>query len=213
MNYKKLSQLLSVFVVLLVGVTGVLVFDKFSGKSKISQFPEPDSRTEVSFGRAEELPVEVDREKSTDQAKPEPKDDAKVFEKISQTAKGYEYTNSEFGFSITFPTSWEGLTTRRVGRADAYRYGDTIIYFQVPASECAGTPNPATGNCYVSPFAVSVNPSYTGAKIGTTREENPSILSSNSKFIFVGTPWQDPARGMESIDFGYESLRNSFRLK
>jgi|SRR3989344_3094606 len=149
------------------------------------------------------IPLAENREQSSNQENQIPVESGTV----RREGDNYIYANSEFGFELTFPKTWEGLNPRE-------EKGSTFVktvYFQVPAVYCSGTPDQKTGTCYVYPIAMTV---FTKAQWDIVNQGalKPTYIAEKGEYVFAYGAWQDPAPGMESINFQIPSIASSFRF-
>ncbi len=211
MNSKQLNILLGLVVIVLLVVVGYLTLANKTPNQTLNQNNALQKGGNVVSTQTKISPTLTP--KPTQQANKQPVNAieptlAVKKDEISQTSTGYAYKNNEFGFSLSFPGVWEGLTTRKsVNSATKGAW----VYFQVPLNTCKLTPNASTGACYASPLAIDVYPLALWNQI--KNQPNPeTYLGQNSQYAFTYTTWQEPDAGMENFNFEFSKVIASFKL-
>ncbi|HZS04754.1 MAG TPA: hypothetical protein VFD58_07960 [Blastocatellia bacterium] len=186
MNQKILNVTFIVVILLLAGAVGYLLLNNKAATPKAEQHPI------VTNNLTNSTPVASTTNKATTQQSSQIKSSG---EEIKQTSTGYNYNNYTYSFSLSFPSSWEGLATKaRTSVSDK-----SIIYldFEVPASKCSTTPNPKTGACYNTFAAIGIIPVAKWDSIKNDPGQGAE-LGSNSKYVFVWVPSQESPENTQS---------------
>lgn len=113
----------------------------------------------------------------------------------TQDSTDLTYTNSTYGFTLTFPASWKGYKFK-----EASYEGSTITYYaQIPSSDTmvnsAGMTNDSG---YYSPFAITVYTLAQWDNMQNSEGPNETLITKNDKYAFV---WSQ-ANGMPPSDIG-----------
>lgn len=125
------------------------------------------------------------------------------------TAGWKTYTNTKYGFTLTFTDKWQGYKIK-----DAGIEGDTY---------CANVPTTATASYpaskinyagYAAPFCINV---YTLAQWNAFNDDNPSLsteLTRNNTYVFSYSSWQDSPQDLRTSGLEKEvtSVAKSFKL-
>ncbi|MEI6039801.1 MAG: PsbP-related protein [Candidatus Berkelbacteria bacterium] len=131
----------------------------------------------------------------------------KFIDSVTTTSK--IYTNSKYGFSLTFPKSWEKYKIK-----EANIEGATATYYvNVPTKFPSSTDGNSTDlKDYYSPFALSV---YTLAQWkDVVKSDGPqdSLITKNDKYVFTWTHAQWAPEDFK-LDSDIAGIIASFKLK
>jgi hypothetical protein len=125
-------------------------------------------------------------------------------------ASSLTYTNSAYGFTLTFPATWKGYKLK-----EKVFTGSVITYYiNIPTTDSSAVASDESDAGYYSPFAITV---YTLAQWGALQaEEGPkdTLITQNDTYAFG---WSQ-ANGIPASDFGTKSndiktIIASFKLK
>ncbi len=125
------------------------------------------------------------------------------------TASALDYTNSTYGFTVTFPTGWEGYKMKEANIA-----GATMTYYiNIPTKDTAATGDSTAEAGYYSPFAISVYTLAQWAAVETSEGPKDTLITKNTTYAFG---WSQ-ANGIPASDFTKSSdiatIIASFKLK
>jgi len=128
----------------------------------------------------------------------------------SPSATTLTYTNTTYGFTLTFPASWKGYKMKEKV------FTDSVItyYVTVPTTDPSAVASDSNDAGYYSSFAITV---YTLAQWDTLQaQEGPrdTLITKNTTYAFG---WSQ-ANGVPPSDFGSKSddikvIIDSFKLK
>lgn len=128
----------------------------------------------------------------------------------ASAATSLTYTNSTFGFTLTFPASWAGYKMKEKVFTDSVM----TYYITFPTTDSGAVASDINDAGYYSPFAISV---YTLAQWDAIQAEEgpkPDLITKNATYAFG---WSQ-ANGVPASDFGTKSediktIIDSFKLK
>jgi|GEM_PF-2977019 len=131
---------------------------------------------------------------------------------ITQENDWHVYTNTQFGFQMSFPNNtWLGGKVFQ--RSDVALADVTHIYFSVPtkdnSSEISGVTN---SNGYAAPFGISIYPLKEWTLINQEVGPKPTKITQNSQYVFTYFRWQDAPNDLAQVNFAIQQLVDSFSL-
>lgn len=98
----------------------------------------------------------------------------------TEKTSGVKYTNSQFGFELTFPDSWKDY-----GVMEVIFEGETkTIYFGLPKKTPTNIFNQSFIDYYDSPFAISI---FTKSQWTTAQSQEfaPRKITENDNYVFA----------------------------
>jgi len=119
------------------------------------------------------------------------------------------YTNSDYGFDLTFPTSWKGYKMKGVDITGAAK----VYYCNFPTTDTSIMTDESTDDGYFAPFAIGVYTLAQWAEIEAADGPKPKVLAQNNTYVFTGSQ----ANGIPPTDFKGQGdigdIFDSFTLK
>lgn len=119
------------------------------------------------------------------------------------------YTNSTYGFTMTFPASWKGYKMKEVTMDGAAK----VYYCNFPTTDATVMADESADAGYFSPFAIGVYTLSQWADIEAAEGPKPSVLAKNDTYVFTASQ----ANGISPADFvergDIEGIFDSFTLK
>ncbi|MCL4386910.1 MAG: hypothetical protein M1355_00690 [Patescibacteria group bacterium] len=155
--------------------------------------------------RIEDLRKELESLKKT--AKQETKNEEKETVTTNVLEDWQTYTNSTFGFSLTFPTPWEGYKVKEAQ--------GKYIYFELPTTDPNFTDTSSTQDAgYVSMFAISV---YTKAEwnamTAEERQMEGEVITETTDYVYSWGQSQSGSDDTSARRADSESIIKTFKLK
>lgn len=129
--------------------------------------------------------------------------------KFTAVSNDLTYTNSDYGFTMTFPASWQGYKMKAVDMTGAVK----VYYCNFPTSDKSFTADESADAGYFAPFAIGVYTLVQWADIEAAEGPKPTVLAKNSQYVFTGSQ----ANGIPPTDFKGQGdigdILKSFKLK
>ncbi|MDD5693074.1 MAG: SH3 domain-containing protein [Patescibacteria group bacterium] len=91
------------------------------------------------------------------------------------------YENTEYGFKLTFPSSWSGYKFYKKVMDD----GSIVLYAELPTSDAAFATSSTSDPGYASMFAISVLTQAQWDAVKNSEGPKPTYLGQNDKYIFA----------------------------
>lgn len=127
------------------------------------------------------------------------------------TTTDLTYTNSTYGFTMTFPAAWKGYKFK-----EANISGATMTYYvEIPSTDASATGDSTADKGYYSPFAISVYTLDEWATVEASEGPKDTLITKNTKYAFG---WSQ-ANGVPPTDFTtamqneIKTIIASFKLK
>ncbi len=127
------------------------------------------------------------------------------------TSTDLTYTNSTYGFTLTFPAAWKGYKFK-----EANLSGITMTYYvEIPTTDKNATGDSTADKGYYSPFAISVYTLDQWATVEASEGPKDTLITKNTKYAFG---WSQ-ANGVPPTDFTtamsneIKTIIASFKLK
>ncbi len=122
------------------------------------------------------------------------------------------YTNSQYGFQLTFPNdNWKGYKVFE--KADQDFLGAKHLYFAVSTkADYTVLPDVISSKGYAAPFTISVYPTNLWSKVSQEGGLVPVKLGENSKYVFSYSTWQDSPEDLIKLNTDIDLIVKSFKL-
>jgi|GEM_PF-1597739 hypothetical protein len=114
------------------------------------------------------------------------------------------YTNSQYGFELTFTDKWKGYKVQTQVNKD-----DTIYKFQLPAT--SSTESLADKNGYLSPFTIDVWNKSAWDNLPDYQKLGDDSMKNNS-YVFVVSYFNDPPSGFSRTDLQIDQILSTFKF-
>ena len=175
-----LKVILLIFAIVLVGVLGYLVWD-YQTAPDTADYSVPKLTKQTDSTPAAETETEAD-----------------------ETAEWKTYSNTEFGFGLTFNEKWEGYKVKEVKRTENTK----SIYFTMPLSGHAASEANAADYYPVLTIAVYTEEQY-DALAGTNRGVKIAA-SDNYVFSYYGS--QETIDALKAVQDDIANIVGTFKL-
>lgn len=117
------------------------------------------------------------------------------------------YDNSEYGFSLTFPTSWTGYKFYKKASDD----GSVVLYAELPTKDTLYAEGSSSDPGYASMFAISVLTQAQWDAVKNSEGIKPTYLGQNEKFIFASSSAQANPTDLASQFKEIKSVLDTFQ--
>ena len=127
----------------------------------------------------------------------------------STTTTDQTYTNSPYGFTLTFPASWKGYKMKEAN------FPDSVItyYINIPTTDTSATSDETAEAGYYSPFAITVYTLDQWIQVESSDGPKDTLITKNDQYAFG---WSQ-ANGVPPADFtdseDIKTIIASFKLK
>ncbi len=107
------------------------------------------------------------------------------------------YTNTKYGFTLTFPATWEGYKMKEANIAGA----EITYYINVPTTDKNATGDSTADAGFYSPFAISVYTLSQWNDVEASDGPHDTLITKNSQYAFG---WSH-ANGNPPSDFNLDN--------
>lgn len=90
------------------------------------------------------------------------------------------YTNSTYGFTLTFPSTWHGYKMKEVVLTGELK----TFYIEVPTTDTSATGSSTADAGYFSPFAISVYTPAQWQEVVNAEGPHDTLITQNSNYVF-----------------------------
>ncbi|MEI7690017.1 MAG: SH3 domain-containing protein [bacterium] len=119
------------------------------------------------------------------------------------------YENSEYGFSLTFPSSWSGYKFYKKAMDD----GSIVLYAELPTKDAAYAEGSSSDPGYASMFAISVLTQAQWDTVKNSEGIKPTYLGQNDKYVFAWSSAQATPTDLASQFKEIKPVLDTFQVK
>ena len=117
-----------------------------------------------------------------------------VSKEFTTNSNPQEYENVDYGFKMTFPSSWSGYKFYKKTMDD----GSIVLYVELPTKDPAYATSTTSDPGYASMMAISVLTQAQWDSIKNTEGPKPTYLGQNNKYVFAWSSAQANATDLAS---------------